>query len=130
MSPTKIEDWKNVFEHAAIDPDFKIFVHDNVKVEKLASTETFPNLKQLANSIREHTIKIDTNILLANEPKKLLYGWMCEKTGRKWMIRIADIQRVGAIPDSMRAEVSKMIMTKADKLKWANGLKYNEEPYV
>lgn len=31
--PEDLEAWRNVFEEAANDPDFKIFTHPNVEIE-------------------------------------------------------------------------------------------------
>ena len=57
------------------------------------------------------------NIIPADEPRKLLFGWECSDTGKKWLIRIADMKLwISSRPYDEQETYMKAVMTKKGRL--------------
>jgi hypothetical protein len=53
----------------------------------------FDDIYTLHASIHEHIQTFGNHIELADEPRSLQFGWICQKTGKSWFIGIAAFRK-------------------------------------
>lgn len=52
----------------------------------------FNNIYDLVKDLREYTKENDSFVIPYDEPKKLLVGYICDKTAKQWQIHIRDLK--------------------------------------
>lgn len=93
-------------------------------LHKLALRKKYKTFDDVKASIMLHAKEHGKiNLIPSDEPRQLLLGWECSDTGKKWLIRLADMKTwISSRPDNERAIFGKALMTHEGKKKLAAAL--------